>query len=357
MSAAQIPAIDLSAFTDGSSSSAEARAAAARELDAAAERIGFFYMRQPGLAEAAGRLLRRCVEFHAQPSDLKLAVRNTLSPLRRGYNVAWESGGGSCAARPHIDPPDPKETYQLGSEGDGISPMHRPNLWPSEDALPGWREAVEADWAAMLRGAKVLATALAAALGEPPSAFDEAMATPATVMVMLRYDATKLAEGSSTGCGAHTDCGFLTLLAQEEGGAPLQVQRGALTAGAADRSGATAVDSDAWVEAPPLAGHVLVNLGDMLARWTNGRYRSTVHRVMLQDTGESTTRHSVALFANPSYYSTVACFPSCCAPTPGRPAAQFEPLTAGKYISGRLGLMYKEKEDKEEKEVTVARAN
>jgi isopenicillin N synthase-like dioxygenase len=80
--------------------------------------------------------------------------------------------------------------------------------------MPGWKAAVEADWARMLAGARTLAHALAAALGEPADAFAEALALPATVLVMLRYDPARLAGGSSTGCGAHTDCGFLTLLTQ-----------------------------------------------------------------------------------------------------------------------------------------------
>jgi isopenicillin N synthase-like dioxygenase len=116
------------------------------------------------------------------------------------------------------------------------------------------------------------------------------------------------------------------------------VQRGALDAGTASEAGASSVDEASWLQAPPLADHVLVNLGDMLARWTNGRYRSTVHRVMLQR-GEA-PRHSVAFFANPTYYATVRPFPSCCAPVEGMPPPRYESITAGKYISGRLGLMY-----------------
>ena len=108
-------------------------------------------------------------------------------------------------------------------------------------------------------------------------------------------------------------------------------------------AGARGVDESAWVDAAPLDGHVLVNLGDMLARWTNGRYRSTVHRVMLDDSAAA--RHSVAFFCNPTYYANVACLPSCAAPAPGMPPAAYEPITAGRYISQRLGLMYREPEE------------
>jgi isopenicillin N synthase-like dioxygenase len=160
-----------------------------------------------------------------------------------------------------------------------------------------------------------------------------------SIFTLAHHPWAQLALGSSIGCGAHTDCGFLTLLAQEEGGPPLQVQRGALDAGSEDAAGASHVDDRRWICAPSLEGHVLVNLGDMVARWTNGRYRSTVHRVMLDKAAEE-ARFSVACFCNPTYTARVECLPTCCAPSTGRPEAMYDPITAGKYISNRLGLMY-----------------
>ena len=341
MPAAEIPSIDLTVFSSEQHGSVEARTAVAAALNDAAEQVGFFYVSLPGLAEAADRLLDRCCEFHAQPTAVKQAVSNELSPMRRGYNATWETETGSCAAKPGLEPPDPKEVFMLGSEGD-VSPMHGPNLWPDEFALPGWREAVERDTAVMLHGARCLAVALAAALGEPEGTFDEAMREPPTVLILLRYDPSKLKMGSSTGCGAHTDCGFLTFLAQQPGSAPVQVQRGALGAGKEHLAGASDVDEEAWVEAPHKEGHVLVNLGDLVARWTNGRYRSTVHRVVLEPGDARPPRHSCAFFANPTFSANVDCLPTCCEPSPGRPRAQFEPISAGRYMFNRLGLMYQE---------------
>ena len=232
--AAEIPAVDLSSFCYERTPSAEdalAQAAAAKALDHACSQVGFFYLALPGLAEAAARLLQRCHEFHELPDAVKMTVSNQLSPMYRGYNVTWQPGnGGSCAARATIDPPDPKEVMMFGSEEpreaavgaddepteaqgiihNGRSPMHGPNLWPDPSALPeGWREGLEEDWASMLAAARILAKALAKALGEPPNVFDEAMRQPASVLILLRYDASKLLPGSNTGCGAHTDCGFL----------------------------------------------------------------------------------------------------------------------------------------------------
>ena len=81
-----------------------------------------------GLAEAAARLLQRCREFHALDAATKEEISQEHSPSRRGFNAAWLTGRGSCAADDPSDPPDPKEVFMLGTEG-SASPMHGPNLW------------------------------------------------------------------------------------------------------------------------------------------------------------------------------------------------------------------------------------
>lgn len=339
-----IPVINLSPFTHDSHGAVAERAACAAELNIACESVGFFYVTLPGLAEAGASLMECCREFHKLPAEAKQQVSASLSPFRRGFAVTWAGDGGSCASGIGFAPPDPKEMFVLGSEGES-SPMHGPNLWPSAASLPDFEPQIRAAWATMLHAADVLAIALAAALGEPPGTFDDAMRDPASVLLLLKYDPAKLAPGSEIGCGAHTDCGFLSFLVQDPlSNAPLHVQRGAVHAGSLNAAGAAGVDEEAWIEAPAREGAVLVNLGDLVNQWTNGRYRSTVHRVMLERSGPA--RFAVAMFANPTFTSRVACLPSCCAPTPGRPPAQYAPTTAGAYISGRLGLMY-ERADEE----------
>mmetsp|Transcript_25223 Transcript_25223/g.68321 ORF Transcript_25223/g.68321 Transcript_25223/m.68321 type:complete len:373 (+) Transcript_25223:71-1189(+) len=343
-----VPIVDLSHFHESAHAASPAdRASAAASLDAAATDVGFFYVSIPGLAEAGDRLLARCREVHALPQAEKDSVMSSKSTHHRGFSQTWKSGQGSCAMRPGEGPPDPKEAFVLGSEGEDLSPMHGPNQWPSEEVLPGWRDAVQEDRDVFLGAARAIARAMATALADRGTAsasedvFAEAMREPPASIVMLRYDpAWRSASGTSrVACGAHTDCGFFTLLVQEPGAAPLQVQRGMINAGVRDRAGAAVVDEDAWVDAPPLSGHILVNVGDLLSRWTNGKWRSTVHRVML-GSGSNGARHSVAFFANATYAAWVECLPSCCAPAPGMPPPQFEPITAGRYMSDRLGLMY-----------------
>eukprot|EP00957_Ditylum_brightwellii_P150188 11436541-Ditylum_brightwellii.AAC.1 len=105
-----------------------------------------------------------------------MEISDSKSSMRRGYNAPYKSHGGSCAAKPGVDPPDPKETLLFGSEpvlsnnGKEVivtSPMHGPNLWPQSQLLPHqWKQDVQQAWAVLLDAARILAKAFALALGE-----------------------------------------------------------------------------------------------------------------------------------------------------------------------------------------------
>ena len=121
------------------------------------------------------------------------------------------------------------------------------------------------------------------------------------------------------GAGAHTDFGGLTLLRQDDVGG-LQVWDQA---------------ADGWIHADPLPGTYVVNLGDMIARWTNDRYRSTVHRVVNTSGRE---RYSVPFFYTGNYRHTVACIPTCLAPGD---APKYPPITVGDHLREMYRRTYK----------------
>jgi isopenicillin N synthase-like dioxygenase len=188
------------------------------------------------------------------------------------------------------------------------TPHHGANQWP--DFLPGWKESVQGYFDVMERLSFRLLDGLALSLDLPWGYFDFGLPDAMTSLRLLRYPSQPDADGvRQVGAGAHTDWGVLTILAQDEiGGLQIRLRSGD------------------WIEAPPIPGTFIVNIGDMMARWTNDLYASTEHRVLNRS---SHTRHSVAFFMDTNYHTRVECLPTCCSPdNPPR----YAPILAGDHL-------------------------
>eukprot|EP00927_Polykrikos_kofoidii_P062843 TRINITY_DN57639_c0_g1_i1.p1 TRINITY_DN57639_c0_g1~~TRINITY_DN57639_c0_g1_i1.p1 ORF type:complete len:351 (-),score=55.69 TRINITY_DN57639_c0_g1_i1:137-1189(-) len=335
----EVPIVDLSAF--GPSGDEAGRTAAAEELRKAFTEVGFVYIRGHGCPEqvSVDAFQSICRLFDMPPEEkIKLDARN--SPLYRGYNSA-ETGAHSCTPE-KATLPDLKESFTLGAEnkieGQSASLMHGPNQWPSEQSCPGFEKAMRKYWSELIEGVAVrLMRALALSLGmDDIDFFCRECDDPVAQMVLLRYPPEPVTEKNKEpvteenkeptepsdkrrrqGCGAHTDCGFLTILAQDanEG---LEVRRA----------------DGAWVKAPPIPGTFVINLGDMAAQWTNNLYKSTEHRVY--NPSSTATRHSIPFFINCNFDTKVECIPQC----RREGVEEFPPVKAGEYILKKLGLMH-----------------
>jgi isopenicillin N synthase-like dioxygenase len=181
--------------------------------------------------------------------------------------------------------------------------------WPD---LDGFRATVEAYSDAVLGLAGEVLAALATGLDLEAGFFAARMRHPQCFLRMLRSPPGARPGAAVT--GQHTDYGAITLLATD--GVPgLEV----LTRDRTD-----------WVPVAAPADTLVVNLGDMLARWTNDRYVSTPHRVVARGPGE---RVSIPFFVNPDPETTVACIPSCV--SAARPC-RYAPITAGEFLRGRI---------------------
>lgn len=245
--------------------------------------------------------------------------------------------------------------------------MHGPNVWPDAQQLPGWQEAVQGYCGAMLELSRVIARGLALSLSLPESFFTDKMQDPVAQLLMLRYPpppaAAAAQEQQYVGCGAHTDCGFLTILSQDQvPGLQVKMASGEwvvappIPGGAGGQGGG--VIGLGWLVAQQCpwklvgdlhwvvslsrqfafvlccaAGTFVVNLGDMTARWTNDLYKSTEHRVF--NTTGSKPRYSAPFFCNCDFDAVVA--PADIAAAGG---SKYPPITAGKYIMEKLGLMW-----------------
>jgi isopenicillin N synthase-like dioxygenase len=253
-----LPIIDIRALITQSPE----RYATAEQLGAACRDYGFFYITGHGVGEALQKRLEILSRrFFAQPLEEKLAIRMALGGRAwRGY---FAVGNELTSGRPDL-----KEGIYFGAELDednalvkSHTPMHGRNLFPAN--LPGFRETVLAYMEAMTELGHRLMGGIALSLGLAEDYFAERYtAEPLTLFRIFNYPPDRAPESEkSWGVGEHTDYGVLTILKQDDSGG-LQVK-----------------SQSRWLDAPPIRGSFLCNIGDMLDRMTAGLYRSTPHRV------------------------------------------------------------------------------
>jgi isopenicillin N synthase-like dioxygenase len=294
------------------------RSSARSKRDSVADQIrwacldkGFFYIENhdvpPALIEAVFRESRI---FFALPAVERLEIGRDRSFCNRGF----EPMGGQDLAQTGV--PDLKETFDLGVELAEDDPRvvarkvnHGPNQWPS--GLPVFRRVMESYFDTMLGLAVRLMGALAVSLGLDEDHFAPFCTDPVALLRLLHYpqQPAKPYPGEK-GCGAHTDWGAITLLLQDDAGG-LQIKD----------------PVHGWLHAPPRAGSFVVNLGDLIARWTNNRYHSTEHRV-INLSGRN--RFSMPFFLDGNPDHSISCLPGCSGP--GNPA-RYRPITVADHTS------------------------
>ena len=275
-----LPIVDLRARPDE----------VAAGVHAACRAHGFFYVVGHGIDEELGQRLERLSHaFFALPE----AAKAELAMARGGR--AWRGwfplGGELTSGRP-----DWKEGLYLGTDlppdhprvRAGV-PLHGANLLPGDDVLPGFAATVRR-WIAEVTalGQRVL-EAIARSLGLPAGWFHEHWtADPLVLFRIFLYPSRDVPPGvdAAWGVGEHTDYGLLTLLRQDDVGGLAVKTRGG------------------WIDAPPLAGSFVCNIGDMLDRATGGYYRSTPHRVRINASGRD--RLSFPLFLDPDFDARIA---------------------------------------------------
>jgi len=322
LSLTQIPIIDVSPLRGGpgKESMVEAIGHACRE-------IGFFYAVNHGIPAAQiDAVYEQAKRLFALPDAEKEKVAIEHSACHRG----WFRVGGE-----NLDPAkqpegDLKEGFKIGRDLPpdherviaGL-PLHGPNLWPD---LPGWQDIMQGYYDAMVDLGRKMLGAFALSLALSEDFFAPWLGITMTTLGPLHYPPQRgrITE-ARLGAGAHTDFGCLTLLHQDPSGG-LQVRR---------RDGL-------WIDAPPVPGSFVVNIGDMMERWTNGVFCSTPHRVI---NVSGSDRFSLPFFFDPDFYAPVACLPTCLA---AGDTPKYAPTTAGAHLLEKIDESFMYHQDKDD---------
>jgi isopenicillin N synthase-like dioxygenase len=309
-----IPTIDLSAARNGGLAS---RQAVAREVDAACREIGFFTITGHGVPVTTMDELRsKAHTFFALPLEEKYKAIHPIPGTPRGYRA--QGLEALAHANAGTTPPDLKEFYHFGRESwpdetHYTGPEGRryfiPNLWPARPE--GFANTAAAYYAEMEKLAAFMMRLTALALGLDEKFFDDKIDKHVSAMRLNFYpEQTSAPKPGQFRAGAHTDYGGFTILNGESVPGGLQVLG----------------KNGRWIDVETDPETFVINIGDLLMRWTNDRWVSNTHRVVNPPASVAARakRLSIAFFQQPNYDAVIECI----AP-PGK--AKYPPVKSGDY--------------------------
>uniref|UniRef100_A0A6B2L9R6 Fe2OG dioxygenase domain-containing protein n=1 Tax=Arcella intermedia TaxID=1963864 RepID=A0A6B2L9R6_9EUKA len=287
---------------------------AVSKIKDALENIGFFYISNHGLnPEELQSSLELSRTFFRLPTEVKKKSARSSVVNSVGYvEIGVEN----------LDDYDPKLTDLKEAMDITVNephPFYSHNNWPSEEALPHWKEGVKELFIKLEKIGNALVTAFAVALGEKADFLSSwYIPTSNSLVRLLRYPPTPPEESGTIGCGAHSDYGLATLLIQDAVGG-LQI-----------------LYKDKWIDATPIPGTLVINVGDCMEYLTNGAFKATKHRVI--NKSSEVDRHVCLMFYEPDYnmpMTVVERFKD-------RPENLMWPRTAtfGEHLQRRLGATY-----------------
>lgn len=312
------PVIDISSFP---ASSREAKRALAQRVDEVCRETGFLAIVGHGVPrDVISSAWDSARHFFDLPMEEKLSVKMPYE----GYPYGYAPFQAETLAKSlgEETPPDLKESFSIGplhvsavEKDDPYADFrYAENHWPAEPA--GFKQA----WSAYYRSLGALAARImnifAVALDLPEDFFADKIDDPISAMRALNYPHQSAPpRPGQLRAGAHTDYGSLTILLAEAAPGGLEIR----------------TPAGEWQAVPIVPEGFVVNIGDLMARWTNDRWVSTLHRVVNPppDQHGSTRRQSIAFFHQPNWDAEISCIPTCLAPGE-RP--QYAPVRSGVHL-------------------------
>jgi isopenicillin N synthase-like dioxygenase len=297
----------------------------ARQIDAACTNIGFFMMTGHGIsADLIATARQRTIDFFALPDEEKMKVQRPPAKISRGYN--WVGDRSLSYSLGQAAPPDIQEAFAFGPDSvaelaarvDATSArMYAPNIWPDRPA--DFRKIMLAYYDAMAVLASHVLRAMATALGVNEAYFSDKFDRQASVARLIRYPAVRSPPlPGQLRAGTHTDYGIMTFVRGDDTPGGLQVEH---------RQGG-------WIDVHPARNSFVCNIGDLMMRWSNDRWVSTMHRVAVPPPDAvPTDRISLVFFQNPNPDTVIRCFDSCAGPNR---AEKYPPITVAEHYLGKL---------------------
>ncbi len=314
--------IDLTGFATADLPAKQAWATAiAGEL----RRLGFFVITGHGVpASLIDTTLDTATAFFDRPLAEKMGIKSTVQGSPRGYlDFGLETLALSAGTR---TPPDLKEGFGMGPLGvaeqkdvlGGIGATYTPNVWPAEPA--GFQAAITAYYRQMERLMDVLMELFAIGMDLPPRFFVDRFANHNSTLRLNHYPAQEEAAlPDQLRAGAHTDYGALTILLGQDRPGGLQIR----------------TPDGGWINARTNPHSFVINIGDLMMRWSNDTWLSNQHRVVNPPPGSggAARRLSFAYFCNPNDDLMIECLPTC--QSAERPV-KYPPIRAGAHRFAKI---------------------
>ncbi|MEM8866714.1 MAG: 2OG-Fe(II) oxygenase family protein [Verrucomicrobiota bacterium] len=293
-----IPLVDMGPFLEGTP---EGRELVARRIYDAAHHVGFTYLTNfgmsPDMLEAAFAVANSLFN-----SDEKFKV-----PFDPEQNHGYTGIGGEA-----LDPSRPADLKETFTCRDLSRRPSGPDYWPN----PQFEAFMRVFYQRVVKVASDVMQAFEIALDLPAGFFDAKHTGLTQTLRLLHYPPAPDIDQGQLGAGAHTDYGTLTVLFQDSAGG-LEVQN---------------LEGE-WIAAPPIPGSVVINTGDLMARWSNDLFKSTPHRVKPRPGAMQNGRQSIAFFSDPDPEVSIETIPSCISE---ESPTKYPPITAGEHIRQRI---------------------
>lgn len=316
------PVFDLGRFE---SSDAGGKKALGAEVDRICRDTGFLAVSNHGIPQTViDAAWLRARAFFDLPPEQK---QRSKAPYK-GYPYGYLGPEMEALAKSrNVDtPPDLKESFNGGplrvpagmTDREALAFCYAETIWP--EAPEGFIDAWKAYYAALEDLAVRIMRVFATALGLPETYFDSYLNAPISALRALNYPEQHVApKPGQIRAGAHTDYGSLTILLPQAGSRGLEI----------------IAPSGEWTPVPPVPGAFVINIGDLMARWTNDRWVSTVHRVVNPpaEEGGQDRRQSMAFFHQPNWHAEIRVLDVCLA---AGEAPKYEPVLSGPYLMGKF---------------------